>query len=201
MAKFEVRGRCKNDLVAEKRRYAAAAQRKAQRAAHAGWRGDALQDIGLKEDGKMRRQVERRAAAQAKNRKASRKKARQRAEAKSRRFVGKLGWEWATVDWAGQDSALAGNPLPTGFGPVRFARDPDHGSAPVSGSGSGSGLGSGPGSARGSALGSGTTSLGSGSAPGSGSGLGSGPGSARGSALGSGTYVQTGRKLTEMYRI
>ena len=63
MANFEVRGRCKNDLVAEKRRYAAAAQRKAQRAAHAGWRGDALQDIGLKEDGKMRRQVERRAAA------------------------------------------------------------------------------------------------------------------------------------------
>ena len=40
MANFEVRGRCKNDLVAEKRRYAAAAQRKAQRAAHAGWRGD-----------------------------------------------------------------------------------------------------------------------------------------------------------------
>ena len=70
-----MRGRCKNDLVAEKRRYAAAAQRKAQRAAHAGWRGDALQEIGLKEDGKMRRQVERRAAAQAKNRKASRKKA------------------------------------------------------------------------------------------------------------------------------
>ena len=36
----EVRGRWKNDLVTEKKRYAAAAQRKAQRAAHAGWRGD-----------------------------------------------------------------------------------------------------------------------------------------------------------------
>ena len=100
------------DLIAESRAFKAAAQRKALRSAHAKWRGDALQEIGLKEDGKMRRQVERRAAAQAKNRKASRKKARQRAEDKSRRFVGKLGWEWATVDWAGQDSALAGNPLP-----------------------------------------------------------------------------------------
>ena len=66
------------NLIAESRAFKAAAQRKAQRSAHAKWRGDALQEIGLKEDGKMRRQVERRAAAQAKNRKASRKSARAR---------------------------------------------------------------------------------------------------------------------------
>mgnify|MGYP000203183904 CR=1 FL=1 len=53
------------DLIAESRAFKAAAQRKALRSAHAKWRGDALQEIGLKEDGKMRRQVERRAAAQA----------------------------------------------------------------------------------------------------------------------------------------
>ena len=82
------------DLIAESRAYKAAAQRKAQRSAHAQWRGDALQAVGLKEDGKMRRQVERRAAAQAKNRKARIKNARRRAEDKSRRFVGKLGWAW-----------------------------------------------------------------------------------------------------------
>jgi hypothetical protein len=68
------------DLIAESRAYKAAAQRKVQRSAHAQWRGDALQAVGLKEDGKMRRQVERRAAAQAKNRKARLKNARQRAE-------------------------------------------------------------------------------------------------------------------------
>ena len=68
------------DLIAESRAYKAAAQRKAQRSAHAQWRGDALQAVGLTEDGKMRRQVERRAAAQAKNRKARLKNARQRAE-------------------------------------------------------------------------------------------------------------------------
>ena len=53
---FEVGRVWKKDLVAEKREYAAAALRKAQRAAHAKWRGDAPQATGPKEDGQERRQ-------------------------------------------------------------------------------------------------------------------------------------------------
>ena len=91
------------NLIAESRAFKAAAQRKAMRSARAKWRGDALQEIGLKEDGKMRRQVERRAAAQAKNRKgeSQESKATSRGQESAFRWKAGMGVGHSRLGWSG----------------------------------------------------------------------------------------------------
>ena len=188
--------RMDKDLIAESRAFRAAAQRKA----NAQWRGDALQAAGPITPAKRDKMQ---AMMQAKMQARATERAHVLRQAKLSRFIGKLGYEWASASGLGSVSDPRPGP---GSGPAFDPSPvPDHrssGPGPALGAAlsSGRGLASDPGSCPGSGPvsdpgpvsspdpvpSSGATSFGSGSAPGTGSGLDSGPSSVRGSALGSG---------------